>query len=562
VVISDTLPAEVTYGGVVSQPPGWTGPSVGAGPRTVLTWSRSVLTASVEGSIVYTVTVDAEFSGVLTNTVEISTTTVETRYDDNRDDEPTEVDPVTDVAITKVGEPNLVDQGDQLVYTLAYRNNGPGTAYNVVVSDTLPPEAEYVSALPAPVPPTTDRLWWELGTLTSGESGTIVVTTTVTTAAVDTFTNTVEISTTTPETNYRNNRDSDPTDVSTNVAITKTGSPNLVTPGDQLVYQLAYINDGPAVAENVVVSDTLPPEVTFVSADPIPTSQIGQRLRWELGSLGAGIAGTIVVTVNVTAEARDTFVNPVEISTTTPERTLVDNRDEWPTDVALTDLMIEKSVDHRTAEPGQELEYELVCRNLSSLVAAENTVVSDTLPDELVFISATPAPASGPNPLRWELGTMDPGTTETIYIRVRVDPELTSSVDIINRACISTTTPESRYDNNCSQAPTPVELVYFRARLEPGAVSVEWETAWEIDTYGFYVYRGETRRWSDAEELAFLDATGHGYTSGAKYVYRDESIETRQEYYYWLSAVDTSGRRAIYGPAWSHDISLFTGLTR
>ena len=71
-----------------------------------------------------------------------------------QDEEETEVDTFADVTIVKSGEPDLVATGDTLVYTLVYTNNGPDPAQNVVVSDTLIPQVEYVEASPVPRPPT------------------------------------------------------------------------------------------------------------------------------------------------------------------------------------------------------------------------------------------------------------------------------------------------------------------------------------------------------------------------------------------------------------------------
>jgi uncharacterized repeat protein (TIGR01451 family) len=135
-------------------------------------------------------------------------------------------------------------------------------AENVVVSDTLPPEVTFVAASPdqdsGPNP-----LVWNLGTLAVGDTGTIVVTVTVGTGVTQTFTNTVVIATDTPESNYENNEDIEPTDVvvdnETDVTIVKSDNPDPVAQGGQLVYTLTYANNGPLAAENVVVSDTLPP---------------------------------------------------------------------------------------------------------------------------------------------------------------------------------------------------------------------------------------------------------------------------------------------------------------
>ena len=51
-----------------------------------------------------------------------------------------------DVAITKTANPDPVDQGTNLQYTLQVTNNGPAAAQGVTVSDPIPAEVVYVSS--------------------------------------------------------------------------------------------------------------------------------------------------------------------------------------------------------------------------------------------------------------------------------------------------------------------------------------------------------------------------------------------------------------------------------
>ena len=55
-----------------------------------------------------------------------------------------------DVAIVKTGSPNPVTQGTPLTYTLTITNNGPASATNVTVTDTLPSVVTYLSATATP----------------------------------------------------------------------------------------------------------------------------------------------------------------------------------------------------------------------------------------------------------------------------------------------------------------------------------------------------------------------------------------------------------------------------
>ncbi len=86
--------------------------------------------------------------------------------------------PDADVSIAKSVAPTQVALGDIAVFTLTATNNGPGTATNVVVSDTLPVGLDYVSndcgaSFAAPT------LTWNIASLADGASAVCNVTVTV-----------------------------------------------------------------------------------------------------------------------------------------------------------------------------------------------------------------------------------------------------------------------------------------------------------------------------------------------------------------------------------------------
>src|SRR5262245_7579863 len=56
------------------------------------------------------------------------------------------------------------------------------------------------------------------------------------------------------------------TTAAADISITNTASPNPAIVGRSLTYGMNVINDGPDVATGVVVTDTLPPGATLVSA--------------------------------------------------------------------------------------------------------------------------------------------------------------------------------------------------------------------------------------------------------------------------------------------------------
>ena len=86
--------------------------------------------------------------------------------------------PEADLALAKSVAPTSAAPGDNVVFTLIVTNNGPGSATNTVVVDSLPAAFTYVSndcaaGFAAPT------LTWNVGTLANGASATCNVTVTV-----------------------------------------------------------------------------------------------------------------------------------------------------------------------------------------------------------------------------------------------------------------------------------------------------------------------------------------------------------------------------------------------
>lgn len=106
--------------------------------------------------------------------------------------------------------------------------------------------------------------------------------------------------------------------LSADLSIEKSDNPDPVNPGNQLTYSITVNNAGPTAAQNVVVTDTLPAGVTFVSTtgcaeDPtgVPTCSLGTILA------GGFTSYTITVTVNLATFG--TLTNTASVTSDTPD---------------------------------------------------------------------------------------------------------------------------------------------------------------------------------------------------------------------------------------------------
>jgi uncharacterized repeat protein (TIGR01451 family) len=203
-----------------------------------------------------------------------------------------------------------------LAYTLTYKNPTTTTINNVVITDPIPAGLTF-SSLGAPTctgvgcgagsaVQAGGLVTWTLPTpLPAGQSGTLVINTTVNTATI-TGTTLTNIATLTNDATPPVTATLPVQILSPNVLITKRVSANVFTPGVScnpcnFSYTVTAFNAGSVAASGVVVTDPLPAGITYVSATPAPTSApaVGANgtLTWNLGALAAG--GVQVFTINV-----------------------------------------------------------------------------------------------------------------------------------------------------------------------------------------------------------------------------------------------------------------------
>jgi uncharacterized repeat protein (TIGR01451 family) len=277
---------------------------------------------------------------------------------------------------------------------------------------------------------------------------------------------------------------------------------------------------------------------------------------WRLGTLAPEQGGSIVVTTTLVASAGPAVDNHVLISTDTLEGNYDNNEDELSTPVTI-DLEVVKSDDPEPGVLGGLLTYTLVYTNHGPFVARE-VYITDTFPVSVTYDGIVVQPSGWTHPpdydagppvtLTWYTPTLAAGASGRIVYTVIAGETISGTID--NRACISNTIDDWFVQNNCDIEPTAVELLSFTTVRLPGAVVLSWETAVEIDSYGFVLLRSASGRVADAEEFAFVAAKGRG-GGGAAYSYLDRGppsgLERGLEYTFWLVEVDRSGKRTTFG---------------
>jgi uncharacterized repeat protein (TIGR01451 family) len=95
----------------------------------------------------------------------------------------------------------------------------------------------------------------------------------------------------------------------TDLALGKSGSPDAVDPGGQIIYTLQITNNGPSISTGAVVLDALPSSVSFVSATNGGIYDSGSHtVRWVIGGLARGASTSVSVIVKADESASEVTV--------------------------------------------------------------------------------------------------------------------------------------------------------------------------------------------------------------------------------------------------------------
>ena len=91
------------------------------------------------------------------------------------------------------------------------------------------------------------------------------------------------------------------------ISVSKVASSSNAQPGDTVTYTIYYNNTGSTNAYNVVVTDTLPRNVTFLSSSVPPSSISGRTYVFNLGTVSTG-PHSFTITVQIDLKDRKSVV--------------------------------------------------------------------------------------------------------------------------------------------------------------------------------------------------------------------------------------------------------------
>jgi uncharacterized repeat protein (TIGR01451 family) len=330
------------------------------------------------------------------------------------------VDPPSPVVSIRVRVPSTASAGRELEYSFLVENSSSADAHHVRVRASMPAKARYKTARPAPtaVPGTPEaaqptpksqsgasEVVWEIGTLKGGQRREIVLV--IEPAAGDDLLCCARVSFEHGE--CVRTRMSKPT------LRVRTNGPDRARQYDPLTYVVEVTNAGSADANEVVLTEELPPGLQF--SDSNPSTSGTNPLTWKLGTLAPGDkksvefkvipveTGTHPLKATVAAAGIAAESNLSRVLVGEPKLQLVMTGPSW------------RSLDRPAT-------YFLTISNPSP-VPATNLILADDLYSKaelrsfIEFVSASDDGKLTGDNVRWSLGTLGPGSRRTISLTLR-----------------------------------------------------------------------------------------------------------------------------------------------
>ncbi len=357
--------------------------------------------------------------------------------------------------------------GETFSYEIEIDNAGISEARRVTVSDALPSNLNFVAASDGgSFDSGTRTVTWMLGTVTENAPAKKLTLMVQLAPAYrgDSWTNTAQISTSTPERDLGDNADSVTTPPrGADLTIEKSAPPTVIA-GEAVTYELAISNSGPLKATNATVSDALPGVPTYdgpgeltdprfcVGAGCTPDSPWSGSVN--LGEIVRNAGATIRITAGVPASADcdAELLNVAEVHSDQEDPAGTGNSDGATSAIdCRADLSITKS-GPAVVQRGVAFEYGITVSNAGPS-DARGVTLTDTLPQKVTSSSWSGSA---------DLGRIRAGQTQSVTIAATGIEEAGDVAQrfgepVTNTASVGAATPDPEGGND-SAAGQPTKI--------------------------------------------------------------------------------------------------------
>ncbi len=337
---------------------------------------------------------------------------------------------VADLRINKTVDKKTVKVGDLITYTVNLVNLGPFDATDIDVYDSLSSLVEFVSASPSVGTYDNQTNKWHIDKLAANSPVTLDLT--VRAIANGTIENSVIVRANEYDPEESDNSADAPGVVAEPVAdlsVSISLSSNEVNYDDIVELVVTVKNNGPNDASDVLVKNTLPDGLVYVSDNITDSDYLSTKSRlmassqgydsssgeWSVGDLANGDEASISIL------AKASFVGTKELKSTVSANELKASED-YSTKLTVdpaSDLAIDISVDKTEINVGDEVTYTIAVSN-NGPNDASGVKVTDSQLADFTFVSASSDDYDSSSGV-WSVGELSNGSSVKLTVTVKID---------------------------------------------------------------------------------------------------------------------------------------------
>jgi uncharacterized repeat protein (TIGR01451 family) len=268
--------------------------------------------------------------------------------------------------------------------------------------------------------------------------------------------------------------------------------------GSRYQYWLEYRNDGDLPATNVVLTDTLPPEVMYVSdGAPVAPTVTGNLVVWSLGTLPVGATRRIPLVVEVTPGTPvGTPLHNVAEVTDPDDHDTNNNMRSRDDNVAALDVDLNVGVWNQGSQPapGNDYVYRIDYGNQGG-TGSGPVLLTQTLPVSSTYVtfwSEDPVwtlAGSVSNQLVFTRSTISGWSGAQLFVRLRLDVAVSIGTQLDTQVDISTSNENGSLGNSSASQTQLVQDprldVALNNQFESGITVADYAVTFRLDYHNW-----------------------------------------------------------------------------
>lgn len=206
--------------------------------------------------------------------------------------------------------------------------------------------------------------------------------------------------------------------------VNKTASAKTIPQGEPLTYTITITHTHPfSSTTDVVLTDTIPTGVSFLDATR-PFNQTADVIEWDFPSLGVGESRQVTMTVGVPLTLTGNITNALygvrsdDVSTVAGSPVV--------TEILLPPIL--SKIAPERAASGELLTYHLTAANTNHNGTIHDLVLTDTIPANTIFITATQPYSRSDQLVTWQLPALAPDSQWVITLTVQTPIAFTGMI--------------------------------------------------------------------------------------------------------------------------------------